>query len=344
MEGFNIVILAAGKGERMISEKPKVMHEIMGKPLIDYVVNAALELKPDRVVAVTGHRREVIEQHLKSFPEVVCAAQLEQKGTAHALLSAGPFLGSGDTLVLYGDVPLISVDTLRAFLTFFEQRRSIVFMTTDVENPTGYGRVIGKGELILEIKEQVEASDEERLIKEINTGICIIPHECWSYLGEIGNNNRKAEYYLTDICAVAKSKRAAVRKYKHHDAVEVLGVNSRMELLEANISMRHRIVEKHLKNGVSFVDNNVYIDSDVQIGCDSILYPNCHIGIGTVIGACVTIGPNSLIRNSKIGDRVSIKGFCVLEEAEVDKDMEIGAFSHLKPGTIISKNADGNRC
>jgi bifunctional UDP-N-acetylglucosamine pyrophosphorylase/glucosamine-1-phosphate N-acetyltransferase len=217
-------------------------------------------------------------------------------------------------------------------------------MTTDVEDPAGYGRVISKGELIIEIKEHVDASDEERLIKEINTGICIIPHECWSFLGEIGNNNRKAEYYLTDICTIAKSKGAAVRKYKHNDAAEVLGVNSRTELLDANISMRNRIISKHLKNGVSFIDCNVYIDSDVQIGRDSTVYPNCHISGKTVIGTGVTIGPNNLIRNSRVGNRVSIKGFCVLEETEVNEDIEIGPFSHLKPGTVVGRNTDGNNC
>ncbi|HEX2965294.1 MAG TPA: NTP transferase domain-containing protein [Syntrophorhabdaceae bacterium] len=339
MEILDIVVLAAGKGERMISEKPKVMHEIMGKPLIDYVVNSALELHPNRVVVVTGHRREVIEEHLKRYPDVVCAAQVEQKGTAHALLSAEPFLSDGDVLVLYGDVPLITAETLSSFLSFYEQNRSVVFMTTDVENPTGYGRVIGKGELIFEIREQLDASPEEQLIKEINTGICIIPRECRRYLREIGNSNRKGEYYLTDICAIVRSKGEVVRKYNHRDASEVLGVNSRKELLDSNIAMKNRILEKHLKNGISFIDYSVYIDSDVEIGRDVVIYPNSHISGSTVIGARVTIGPGSIIKNSRIHDGVSIKALSVIEDSEILDNVEMKPFSHIQPGITVTGTA-----
>ncbi|MDM7917669.1 MAG: NTP transferase domain-containing protein, partial [Methanosarcina sp.] len=139
MKACDVVILAAGKGERMVSEKPKVMHEIMGKPMIDYVVNTARMLNPGSIIVVTGHGREEVEAYLESAP-VICAVQKEQKGTAHALLSANDFLKGGDVLVLYGDVPLIEVETLQNFLSFFKNGRDIVFMTTDVANPKGYGR------------------------------------------------------------------------------------------------------------------------------------------------------------------------------------------------------------
>ena len=338
MRRFDVVILAAGKGERMISDKPKVMHEIMGKPMIDYVVGAAMQLNPAVITVVTGHGREKVEEHLKDV-NVCCATQTAQNGTAHALLSAAAHLTGNGILVLYGDVPLITFETLKAFLSFYDQERTILFMTTDVENPTGYGRVISDRESIIEIKEEIEASPAEREIKEINTGICVIPSEKFEYLEEIKANNKKGEYYLTDICAVARSKGDNVRKFKHEKATEVLGVNSRKELMDANIVMRARVLERHLKNGVSFMDDNVYIDGEAQIGKDTTIYPNCYIEGKTIIGDRVTIGPNSIIRNSRIHDGVFVKGFTTIDGVEIMSGVEIGPFSRLRPDTKIDKNA-----
>ncbi len=336
MKAFDVVILAAGKGERMVSEKPKVMHEIMGRPMIDYVVSVAQKLNPGRIIVVTGHDREKVEDHLKDTP-VMCVVQKEQKGTAHALLSTASFLSGGDVLVLYGDVPLIELETAERFLSFYKKGRSILFMTTDVLNPRGYGRVISEGEAILEIKEEIEATPEEREIREINTGICVIPEEFFAYLREISTGNKKGEYYLTDICGIARSKGSIVRKYKHDNAAEVLGVNSRKELMEANITMKTRVLEKHMKNGVSFPDVNVYIDDRVEIGKDTIIFPNCYLTGKTVIGNSVSIGPNTVIRDSKIHDNVIIEGFVFMEGTDVYENAKIGPFSRLRPQTLINK-------
>jgi bifunctional UDP-N-acetylglucosamine pyrophosphorylase/glucosamine-1-phosphate N-acetyltransferase len=338
MKAFDVVILAAGKGERMVSEKPKVMHEIMGKPMIDYVVHTAQKLNPDSIIVVTGHGRERVEAHLKNAP-VVCAVQGEQKGTAHALLSATELLKGGDILILYGDVPLIEIETLQSFLSFYENGRDIVFMTTDVANPRGYGRVISRGDTILEIKEEIDTSEEEKNIKEINTGICVIPREAFVYLKEIGAENKKGEYYLTDICNVARKKGKIIRKYNHGRSSEVLGINSRRELMDANITMRVRVLERHMRNGVSFHDDNVYIDDDVQIGKDTVIFPNSFISGKTTIGSGVTIGPNAIIRNAVIHDEVSIEGFVVVEDAEILDKAKIGPFSRLRPKTVIGKEA-----
>lgn len=338
MKAFDVVILAAGKGERMVSEKPKVMHEIMGKPMIDYVVAVAQKLNPEKIIVVTGHGREKVETYLKDAP-VICAVQNEQKGTAHALLSSAPFLCGGDVLVLYGDVPLIELETVKAFLSFYEQGRDVVFMTTDVADPRGYGRVISDGDTIFEIKEEIDASPEERQIKEINTGICIIPQEFFKYLREISAGNKKGEYYLTDICKVARSKGNKIKKFNHGNASEVLGINSRKDLMEANVTMALRVIEKHMKNGVSFSDSNVYIDDTVQIGKDTVIFPNCYIMGKTAIGSEVSIGPNTMIRDAKIHDHVKIEAFVVVEGAEVFEDAKIGPFSRLRPETIIGKES-----
>jgi bifunctional UDP-N-acetylglucosamine pyrophosphorylase/glucosamine-1-phosphate N-acetyltransferase len=338
MKAFDIVILAAGKGERMVSDKPKVMHEIMGKPMIDYVVDVAIKLNPDNIIVVTGHGKEKVETHLKDTP-VVCAVQGEQKGTAHALLSSARFLGGGDILVLYGDVPLIELATMQSFLSFYEKEKDIVFMTTDVGDPGGYGRIISNGDAIIEIKEEIDASPEERQIKEINTGICILPRQSFLYLQEINAGNKKGEYYLTDICKIAQNKGNTIKKYHHKNSLEVLGINSRNELMEANITMRMRNIKKHMRNGVSFLDDNIYIEDDVQIGKDTVIFPNCHIMGKTVIGSGVSIGPNVVIRDAEIHDNVTIDGFVVMEGTEVHECVKIGPFSHLRPQTVISKEA-----
>jgi bifunctional UDP-N-acetylglucosamine pyrophosphorylase/glucosamine-1-phosphate N-acetyltransferase len=338
MKAFDIVILAAGKGERMVSDKPKVMHEIMGKPMIDYVVDVAIKLNPDNVIVVTGHGKEKVEAHLRNTP-VVCAVQSEQKGTAHALLSSARFLGGGDILVLYGDVPLIELATMQSFLSFYEKGKDIVFMTTDVGDPGGYGRIISNGDAIIEIKEEIDASPEERQIKEINTGICILPRESFLYLQEINAGNKKGEYYLTDICKIAQNKGNTIKKYHHKNSLEVLGINSRNELMEANITMRMRNIEKHMKNGVSFLDDNIYIEDDVQIGKDTVIFPNCHIMGKTVIGSGVSIGPNVVIRDAEIHDNVTIDGFVVMEGTEVHACVKIGPFSRLRPQTVIGREA-----
>lgn len=336
MKALDIVILAAGKGERMVSEKPKVLHEVMGKPMIDYVVEAAQGLKPSKIVVVTGHGREKVEAHLLDG-SVICAVQQDQKGTAHALMTALQHLGENDVLVLYGDVPLIELATLRDFLSFYEEGRHITFMTTDVTDPKGYGRVITVGSDIIDIKEEIDASPEEKEIREINTGICIIPRESLSYLKEISADNKKGEYYLTDICKIARNKGDLVKAYRHGVTSEVLGINSRKEQTAANKIMKQRVLERHMKNGVSFIDSNVYIGSDVEIGKDTTIFPDCYILGKTVIGEQVTIGPNVNIRDSIIHGNVKISGFADLEGVELMDGSEVGPFSYLRPEAVNGK-------
>ena len=326
MKKLNVVILAAGKGERMISKRPKVMHEIMGRPMIRYVVERARELSPAKIVVVVGHGREEVEEYLKAYP-VACVLQREQKGTAHALLSAGRFIDKGDVLVLYGDVPMIEKETLKDFLSFYEKAKSVTFMTTDVPDPGGYGRVIMSGDEIIEIKEDADATRKEREIKRINTGICIIPARSFPLLRSISADNKKGEYYLTDICKVGRQKGQIIKGYNHGNSQEVLGINSRMELLEANRIMRWRIVQQHMRRGVTFLDKNVYIESGVKVGIDTTIFPNCYLLGDTVIGSGVVIGPNVVVKDSVVHDNVTVEGFAVVEGSEIKKNAKVGPFS-----------------
>jgi bifunctional UDP-N-acetylglucosamine pyrophosphorylase / glucosamine-1-phosphate N-acetyltransferase len=326
MKQLNIVILAAGKGERMLSKKPKVMHEVMGKPMIGHVVERAKELSPSEIVVVAGFGREEVEAYLEGR-NVNISLQTEQKGTAHALLTAEKFIKGGDVLVLYGDVPLIEGSTLKDFLSFYMRFNGIAFLTTRINDPRGYGRVIMEEEEIIDIVEDADATEEEKRINEINTGICIIPEECFPLLKLIEANNKKGEYYLTDICKVARKKGLNIKGCRHHESAEVLGINSKKELLDANITMRDRMLEKHMQRGVTLLDRNIYIENDVVIGKDTIIFPNSYMLGSTVIGDNVVIGPNTVIKNSKINNNVRVEGFTVIEDSEVTEDAIIRAFS-----------------
>ena len=338
MKGLNVVILAAGKGERMQSRKSKVMHEIMGKPMIRHVVEKAEELSPEAIIIVVGYGREQIEGHLRDR-KVYFSLQAKQKGTAHALLTTEHLLKDGPVLVLYGDVPLVETAALEAFLDAYEKTGDITFMITDVENPKGYGRVIVQEGLIRRIVEENDATDGERAIKTINTGICVIPRPAISFLRAVSPDNRKGEYYLTDICRVAEKEGKAVRAYHYGKPSDVLGINTRRELLDANLAMKDRIFEKLLDNGVTLLDRNIYIGAQVTIGRDTVIHPNSHILGNTVIGEDVIIGPNSVIKDSTLMDTVEVGGFVSIEGAVVEEGAKVGPFSRVRPATIIGKNA-----
>ena len=336
MRQLNVVILAAGKGERMVSGKSKVMHEVMGKPMIGHVVERAREIVSSEIVVVVGFGREKVEPYLNNYG-VKCSVQTEQKGTAHALLSAEEFLGRGDVLVLYGDVPLIETSTLEDFVTFSQGAESIAFLTTEVDDPSGYGRVKMEGNEIKEIVEDADATAEEKAIKEINTGICIIPEVHLPLLKIIEANNKKGEYYMTDICKVAGKQGIAVKGRHHPRSAEVLGINSRRELLEANLTMRDRILYSHMQKGVTLIGKDVYVESGVSIGKDTTLFPNIYLMGKTTIGENVSIGPNTVIKNSRIDDNVQIEGFTVMEGAVVKEGAIIGPFSRIRPTTVLER-------
>ncbi len=337
MNKLDIVILAAGKGERMASSKPKVMHEILGKPLVGYAIDAGQSLDPERIIVVTGYGRESVETFLEG-KKVARAFQAQQKGTADALACAREFLGGNDVLVLLGDVPLMKTDTLREFLDFCRAAGSIAFMTTDVEDPSGYGRMVMEGDIISDIREDSDASEEEKRIKTINTGICYIPFASFGLLDLIDVNNNKGERYLTDICKVAKEHGGHAKGFFCPRPEEVLGINTRKGLLEASMVMRLRINEGHMKSGVTFLDKNIYIDNDVAIGRDTVISPNCHITGSTVIGAGVFIGPSSIIKNCVISDDVTIEGFVAMEGATVKEGVKIGPFSRLRANTVLERD------
>lgn len=329
MEKLNVVILAAGKGERMRSSLPKVMHELIDRPLIDYVYEAAKSLKPQRIVVVVGYGKEKVMGYLKDR-DVEFAVQEEQKGTAHALLSARDLIDDGDTLVLYGDVPLIEKSTLESLIQFYRSSRSITFLITEVENPRGYGRVLLNGNLIERIVEEREATCEERMVRLVNSGVCILPRETLDLVKRIKNENAGREYYLTDICKVAKENGREVRGFFHEDSREVLGINTKEELLLASEILRERVICRLLNEGVSLMSRNIIVGTKVRIGSDTKIGANTVILGKTLIGERVTIGSNVIIRDSVIGDGARIGDFSYLESSEVAPGEMIPQFSNFR--------------
>ena len=338
MERLNCVILAAGKGTRMRSKIAKVAHPIMGRPMIRYVVETAHTLAPEKVIVVTGHGKALVEGCLEGT-EVTFAHQEEQKGTAHALLSTVPLLAPGDILVLYGDVPLIRPLTLHAFIEFFRRSEGIAFMTTEVDDPSGYGRVVvDDSGGIVDIVEDSEATGAVLGIKVINTGICMIRRDLLPLVEAVTPDNRKGEYYLTDICKTADAQGIRARAFFHKDASEVLGINTRKDLLEANVAFRNAILDHHMENGVTITDRSTYIESDVTIGPDTVISPYCYLRGKTEIGQDVFIGPHVVIKDSTIEDGVSIEGFTFLDGVQAGEGAKIGPFSRMRPKTVLKKN------
>ncbi len=330
MPNLNCVILAAGKGTRMKSKTPKIAHPIMGRPMIHYVVEAARELDPATIIVVTGHESETVKACLFD-PRGLYALQAEQKGTAHALMSAEGLLDAGgDVLVLYGDVPLIQASILRAFMESFWQSEGIAFMCTRVGRPEGYGRVITDSSgNILDIVEDSEATGQVRSIDLINTGICMIRRNLFGLVKSVTPENKKGEYYLTDICKIAKERGIRVRAHLHPESSEVLGINTRRDLLEANVHMRNAILDRHMVGGVTVADRTVYIEGDVAIGSDTTISPYCYLVGRTEIGPDVTIGPHSFIKDSKIAKGACVEGFAFLDGATLKEGERVAAFSRL---------------
>lgn len=328
MHRLDIVVLAAGKGTRMLSDRPKVMHKIMGRPMIGHVVETGKGLHPHRLIVVTGHGREEVEDYLAGAG-VDFALQYPQLGTAHALLVCGDLLGLKDVLVLYGDVPLIQIETLQNLINVFEASDGIAFMTTRTETPEGYGRVVMKEGYIDAIVEHSEATEEQRRIQEINTGICMLRSDRLPLLNKIDADNSKGEYYLTDICLVAKREGIKVAGYSHPDSREVLGVNTRQDQLDANLIMKDRKLDLLMAGGVTIASRNIFVEAEVEIGRDTVIYPNCYLAGKTRIGKNVLIWPNSVIIDSTVEDGAVIEGFSRLEGVVVEAGSRVDPFVSL---------------
>jgi bifunctional UDP-N-acetylglucosamine pyrophosphorylase/glucosamine-1-phosphate N-acetyltransferase len=340
MENCYGIILAAGEGKRMKSKLPKPLHKVCGKPMIDHIVDALKNAGVNDSIVVVGHKAEIVKAHLGE--NIKSVYQEDQLGTGHAVMCCQEFLKnkSGRVIVLAGDAPLITSETIsRVFEYHIENGYSATVLTADALDPTGLGRIIrnAKGN-IEKIVEHKDASEEERMIKEVNSAnYCFNIEDLQDALKKIDNNNAQKEYYLTDTIEILKKSGKKVGAYKT-DFVEFMAVNSRVQLQEASNAMRKRILTKLMDDGVTIIDPaSTYVDMDVVIGTDSILYPGTIIEGGTIIGEECIIGPNSRIVKSIIGNGVEIQNSVVLE-SKVNDNSKVGPFAYIRPDSEIGRN------
>jgi len=338
MEYSSVVglVLAAGKGTRMKSDSPKVLHEVFFSPMIHHVLDALQPLALGRNLVVIGHQCQMVEESLRGYP-LSFVHQSQQLGTGHAVLACESALRShtGSVLVLCGDTPLIRAETLRRFLDAHVENASLVtVMTTNVAEPDNYGRIVSDEQgNIVKIVEEKDASPAQKKIREINAGIyCVDAHFLFEALKRVGTDNMQGEIYLTDIVAIATGDGIHVHKFCCADSEEVLGVNSRRELAQAHSVLQRRYLDMLMESGVTLIQPEaVTIEKTVTIGKDSVIYPNTVLSGACTIGSGVRIDSFVKIDGCTIGDCVRIGSFAHLQQANVP------SWSTVDPHTIDIK-------
>jgi len=336
---MNIVILAAGMGKRMQSALPKVLHPLAGKPLLSHVITTARALSPSRLCVIYGHGGDMVPELLQA-PDLAFARQEPQLGTGHAVMQALPHLDDeAATLVLYGDVPLTAASSLQALLDIAGKEK-LAILTIEMENPTGYGRIVREQGEIVRIVEQKDASDAERAIREINTGIMVVPTaKLKEWLATLSNNNAQEEYYLTDIVARAVADRVPVVSAQPAALWETLGVNSKVQLAELERIYQRNLANALLEQGVTLAD-----PARLDVRGSLICGRDVSIDVGCVFEGKVTledgasIGAHCVINNAHIGKDANIKPFCHIEDATVGTASVIGPYARLRPGTELAED------
>ena len=333
------VILAAGKGTRMRSELPKILHPICGLPMIFHALQAARSASTETPVVVIGHAADEVRS--KIGDSAVCVVQEEQLGTGHAVLQAEALLKNKTDLVLvtYGDMPLLRAETLQLLVEAQQNNNGpISLLTVKNDNPRGFGRILRRQDgTVAAIIEEAQAEPEQLLIRELNVGAyCFNAGWLWDALHRI-QLSPKGEYYLTDTIALAVQDGLPVQALLMDDFIETIGVNSRVHLAEAEAAMRRRINEDHMLSGVTIIDPaSTYIESKVTIGRDSVIWPNTYLFGKTVIGENCQVGPSSYIRDTQIGNFSKVL-MAVTESAVIEDHVDIGPFARLRKGAYLSK-------
>jgi bifunctional UDP-N-acetylglucosamine pyrophosphorylase/glucosamine-1-phosphate N-acetyltransferase len=339
-----VIVLAAGIGKRMKSRLPKVLHPVLGRPMLSYVIDAVRGVFPRRLIFVIGYGAESVKKTTNQN-QIEYVIQSEQLGTGHAVCCAKKTLQDfeGNIVILNGDFPLIRSETLKRFIDEHNRTMAAVSILTNViDNPYGYGRVIrSAGGDILRVVEEKDATPQERKLKEINSGAyCVESGFLWEALEQIGTENKQQEYYLPDIVNVASRNGKKVIAFIAPDSEEVLGVNNRAELAAVEQIIRRRTNSSLLISGVTIVNSEVtYISPQVSIGADTLIYPNTFVYGNTKIGNGCVIGPCVWIEDSQIGNEVTIKFSSYINEALIEDRVTIGPFAHIRPETNILSGA-----
>jgi bifunctional UDP-N-acetylglucosamine pyrophosphorylase/glucosamine-1-phosphate N-acetyltransferase len=344
MADIHIVVLAAGKGTRMKSGLPKVLHPASGMSLIRHVLRCARALAPRTTTVIVGHQGADVQQALADQPGVRFALQEPQLGTGHALLQAEPFLADerGTVILLSGDVPLLRPLTLERMV---ERHRAAgaaaTVLTAELDDPQGYGRIVREAGRITAIVEHRDASDQQRAIREINSGIYAFElGPLFDALRQIGSSNAQGEYYLPDLVTIYRRRGLPVEAVPAGDPREILGVNSRIELAEVSEILRNRKNQELMDAGVTLVDPaTAYIGDEVSIGPDTTIHPGVYLEGRTAIGSGCTIHSGVRIVDSRIGDAVVINNFCVICASQIAAGARVGPFAHIRPQSDVGEDA-----
>jgi bifunctional UDP-N-acetylglucosamine pyrophosphorylase/glucosamine-1-phosphate N-acetyltransferase len=344
MTNLHVLVLAAGKGTRMKSSLPKVLHRVGGRPMLDSVLDAARTFEPLSLTVVIGHKADEVRARGGRTSGVAFVVQEPQLGTAHAVLQAEGELAtqSGTLLLLSGDVPLLATETIDRLLEAHAAAAAAATVLTAVlEEPHGYGRIVREGGAIARIVEERDASPAERAVREVNAGVYAFDlGALFPALREIASKNAQGEYYLTDLVSMFRTAGRAVETVQVADPREILGINSRADLARVGAIVRQQVNEALMASGVTIVDPaTTYIEAGVTVGPDTVIHPNVHLEGRTRIGAHCEILPNVRITDGVIGNRVIVNSFTVINDAMVAADARIGPFAHLRPGTEVREGA-----
>ncbi|QIM63205.1 UDP-N-acetylglucosamine diphosphorylase/glucosamine-1-phosphate N-acetyltransferase [Pasteurellaceae bacterium Orientalotternb1] len=337
MNKLSVVILAAGKGTRMYSDLPKVLHNIAGKPMVKHVIDTAKQLEAENIHLIYGHGGELLQSRLKDEP-VNWVLQAEQLGTGHAMQQAAPFFADDENiLMLYGDAPLITKETLEKLIAA-KPDNGIGLLTVVLDNPTGYGRIIRENGSVVGIVEQKDANPDQLKIQEINTGVMVASGASFKkWLAQLDNNNAQGEYYITDVIAMANRDGFKVQAIQATDLMEVEGANNRLQLAALERYFQRKQAEKLLLAGVTIIDPNRFdLRGTVSHGKDVEIDVNVVLEGEVKLGDRIKIGAGSVLKNCVIADDVDIKPYSVIEDTVIGEAAKIGPFSRLRPGTELA--------
>lgn len=338
------IILAAGEGTRMKSDIPKTLHKVCGKEMIKYVIEAAENSGIEKNIVVLGHGKEKVGHNIKDMNVTTVEQPIGEGapyGTGFAVMVALDFINDYDTvIILCGDGPLIRKETLQAFMKYHENKGyAASVMTAYPDNPKGYGRIVRNDDIIVNIIEEKDASEEVRKIREINTGIYCFSGKILKYaLSKIDTDNSQGEYYLPDTIKVLNNENHRIGGWVLEDSTDMKAVNDRVQLAEVTKIMQERINKKLMLSGVTMIDpEHTYIEDSVVVGNDTVIYPGTVLEGKTIIGSHCTIGPNTRIIDSTVRNNVTIESSKVIE-AVIDDGTTVGPFAYLRPGTNLGKN------
>ncbi|GII29884.1 bifunctional UDP-N-acetylglucosamine diphosphorylase/glucosamine-1-phosphate N-acetyltransferase GlmU [Planotetraspora mira] len=340
-----VIVLAAGEGTRMKSNTPKVLHELCGRALVDHMLAAARGLDPEQLVVVIGHARDQVESHLATTaPDALPVVQEKQNGTGHAVRTALEAVGDirGTVLVTYGDTPLLRTETLAALLErHAADGNAVTVLTAEVPDPAGYGRIVrDAGGAVLEIVEEKDASPEQRAIHEMNSGVYAFDGPLLADgVKRVGAANAQGEEYLTDVLAILREDGHRVGAYVASDYVEVEGVNDRVQLAFARRVLNDRILQAHMRAGVTIIDPaSTWIDAEVRLEADAVIHPATQLHGSTRVASGAEVGPATTLTDTVVGADAVVRN-AVCDRAEIGPQASVGPYAYLRPGTVLGRKS-----